>query len=386
MTDEFEKYLVQEAPDEYERYRSQEEPSSETKGFKGVAEDAFHAALRGVLGLPSALMQIPVEGYGAARQLVGNPGRVAQNIGGGFGSLGHGILSAPANIRDYLARKELVSSDAPSLRLPENILPKEYNYPEALGREGQEIGDVLLEGIPAGIALSPIGKGAEALTAKIPSVTSKGLANKILSNKFSAKEAFKQKYGDLFKNAEKAGIRKVEKPKININVIEKNTVPKYHKALLEFNKNPTLENAHLAQSDLGKMVRAFEKSLTPLASPQIKALKEAVEAQNKIKHSMFNKSPELAKKYSETTHGYAKEVVPYTSNKNIGKFQRGELTAQKLMQRLKNDDAFMIAVGKKYPGIKINQLMQGKTAKLILKGLGLGAGVGVGSAAYKAHD
>lgn len=370
MTDEFEKYRVHAEPDEFEQYRAQQEESpQETKGFGGIAQDAFQGALQGLLGLPGALMNIPIEGYGAGKQLLTDPKRAAQNIGGSFGSLGHGILSAPGNIRDYLARKDIVSQDASSLRLPESVIPKEYDYQEALGREGHQIGDELLGSTASGLFLSPLGKAAGALTSKIPSVSSKGIASKISADKAIIKNTFREKYGDLFKNAEKAGLKEVEKPKINTNIIEKNSMPKYHKALLDFNKNPTLANAHLAQSDLGKMIRSFEKSPSPLGSHQIKAFKEAIDAQNKIKESMFASSPKLAQKYKEITHGYAKEVIPYSANKAIGQFERGELSAKKLVQRLKNNDAFMLAIGKKYPGIKANQLLNNKLSKGVLYSL-----------------
>ena len=65
----------------------------------------------------------------------------------GLAQGGAGLLNTPANIRDYLAKKELISNESPSLRLPESILPREYNYAEGVGLQGQKPGDALTQGI-----------------------------------------------------------------------------------------------------------------------------------------------------------------------------------------------------------------------------------------------
>lgn len=119
----------------------------------------------GITQIPSDLMNfaraLPGELYGAGKQALTEPKRALQNVGGGFGELGHGILSTPGNIRDYLVKRGVAGEDSPSFRLPESILPRDYNYAEALGREGQKPGDVLLGSLPAAAAFGPAGELGE---------------------------------------------------------------------------------------------------------------------------------------------------------------------------------------------------------------------------------
>lgn len=137
----------------YERigYVPQQPEGERSTGLAGVGSDV----LSGIEALPSAfyemLKALPSEASGAANQLYKNPKRFAQNVGAGLGQMGQGILNTPGNVRDYLADKELISDETPSLRLPEKLgalrFPREFNYGEALGREGEEPGDALISGL-----------------------------------------------------------------------------------------------------------------------------------------------------------------------------------------------------------------------------------------------
>lgn len=370
---------------EYPEYAPQNQPDNESKGLSGVAGDAFSKAIETAFSLPASLAQLPSEAYGAGSQIINNPKRALQNVGAGFGELGHGILSAPGNIRDYLQRKDLVSKNAPSFRLPESVLPKEYNYAEALGAKGEESGDALLRSVASGLAAAPLAEVGASLTAKIPSISTKGITKKIVSDKKAIKGEYKKLYNHLFENAEKQGIKDVEIPKIKGKLIIENSVPKYHTALKNFLSEPSLKNAHKAQSDLGKMERALEKSNTinPLSTSQHKTLRAAKEAKEKIKEAMFAKNKlgsnnGLGDLYNKITEGYRKEVVPYTSKKPLTQFENKEIGYKKTLQKLRNDDKFMMELGKKYPGIKINKLLNSKGGKRALYGLLTGGGAAVG--------
>lgn len=116
-------------------------------GFKGIGQDI----LKGVSDVPSALYgfaaELPGELYGVGQQAFTDPSRLGKNLAAGLAKGGHGTLSSAGNIRDYLAKKGLISEQAPSFRLPESILPRDYNYAEGLGVEGQQPGDVLAQGL-----------------------------------------------------------------------------------------------------------------------------------------------------------------------------------------------------------------------------------------------
>lgn len=147
---------------------SQSFEPEESKGFSGVATDAIGKALQAIYGIPSGLAALPGEAYGAGKQAVNDRPRFAQNLGAGFANLGHGVLSAPGNVRDYLVKKDIAPKDSPSFRFPESVVPKEYNYAEALGAKGHKPGDELIRGIPAGIASIPFANRLFAALSDIP--------------------------------------------------------------------------------------------------------------------------------------------------------------------------------------------------------------------------
>jgi arsenate reductase-like glutaredoxin family protein len=254
----------------------------------------------------------------------------------------------------------------------------EHDFGKELGLTGQPtLSDKAIQlgtefAVPLGYGI----KGLKTAIKAIPAITTKGISKEVLAANDLAKQKYGKLYNKLFQEAETKGIKNLEKPKINFSLIEKNSLPKYHTALKEFKINPTVENAHKAQSDLGKLQRAMEKSNTvnPLTSSQHKTYREIVDAKNKIKESMFKGHPELSERYNKITHGYKSDVIPYSTNKALNLYKNGELTEKKLLQRLKNNDAFMLSVGKEHPGIKINQALKSKIAKKAIGSVLTGVG------------
>jgi len=448
--------------------------------------------------------------------------KLPRNIGAGALQGLSGLINLPYNIAQMLPSNPRGESYAKALgeslretnaeRIPHI---KQYDYSKMLGIKSQPTAsDEAIQlatefALPIGGASKLAIKGAKALAEHLPAVTSKGLAKEISTGRDVAKEKYRGLYNALFQEAEKKGLTKIEKPDIKSELIEKSSMPKYHIALKEFLNKPTLENAHKAQSDLGKLQRAMEKadSINPLTSTQQKTYRAVIDAKDKIKKSMFSqtsqKHPEsifdkyesgdlfgvtanpkntfipnnsvgmakkgnraivinskveetgqglgkdlyrkainlskekglqfesddvvsqsalnlykslekegykfeynpniqkitredgqvayksinddhpvvklistpsnksnsgklLKEKYNEITAGYKKDVIPYTSSKSLNQFTKGELGHQKLIQRLKNNDAFMLALGKQYPGLKINDLLKSKKSKYLL--------------------
>lgn len=152
---------------------------SESKGFSGIASDALSKAIQAPFGFIQGLKQLPSETMGAGRQFLTDYPRYAQNIGAGFGQLGHGILSAPGATRDYLARKELIPQETPSFRLPESVLPRDFNYAEALGAHGKQAGDELIRSLPLQVAMAPLVNKALSVAGEIP--LTKGVGGKKLN-------------------------------------------------------------------------------------------------------------------------------------------------------------------------------------------------------------
>lgn len=165
MADPFAKYRVNQAKntvpnaDPFAQYRVQ--PKSETTGLKGVATDLASALGNFALNtIPRAVVAAPGEAMGLAKQIGQMPGDIAngvnprllQNILASTAEMGHGALSSAGNLRDYLVKKELVNPKeglaSLSWRFPESIVPREYNYREAVGLQGSEPGDVAASLIP----------------------------------------------------------------------------------------------------------------------------------------------------------------------------------------------------------------------------------------------
>ncbi len=99
---------------------------------------------KGASDIPSAVWnmakELPGEAYGAGKQALTNPGRVGQNVLTGLAQMGHGVLNTPANIVDYLKKKEVLPDYIQAARQPE------YDFASMAGRQGQQPGDALISG------------------------------------------------------------------------------------------------------------------------------------------------------------------------------------------------------------------------------------------------
>jgi hypothetical protein len=101
-----------------------------------------------------------IEGIGAlpemSKSAISAPERLPKNILAALGELGSGILNTPGNIRDYAVSRDLASEESPSFRLPESVVPRDYDYGRGVGLEETTPGDLLTRGllksIPYGIA------------------------------------------------------------------------------------------------------------------------------------------------------------------------------------------------------------------------------------------
>jgi hypothetical protein len=116
-----------------------------------------------------------------------------------------------------------------------------------------------------------------------------------------------------------------------------NAPAKYKKSLDKFLKEPTLENAHWAQSDMGALERYFKLNNSK-TTPQSKALDEAIEVQKRLRgfiHSAFTKHGDkyLSTRYGRITRGYAKDVVPFSTSKTVKKLMNKQ-KEEKLMESI----------------------------------------------------
>jgi hypothetical protein len=156
--------------------------------------------------------------------------------------------------------------------------------------------------------------------------------------------------------------------------IKKYTSEKWHGALDKFTKNPTLENAQKAQSDLGKLERELGKKAT-LTSEEKATLDAAKSAKEHIRDSMFKTekgelNAPLKNMYDKVTKSYEENVIPYTTNKAIQEFKRGDITAKELIQKI-SKGKFRARKGKDHPELAGREITLD-----VLNKLGLPVGTG----------
>ena len=142
----------------------------ESQGWSGIGRDIKNSLWEAPGQIIQGIKQIPSESIGALKQysmipweaLHGHVPRFSKNVLAGLGELGHGILSAPANIADYAAKKGLLSQHVADSLRPDSLIPKDFDYAKGTGIEGKEAGDILTRGLPSSIALGGLGELGQA--------------------------------------------------------------------------------------------------------------------------------------------------------------------------------------------------------------------------------
>ncbi|RKZ70094.1 MAG: hypothetical protein DRQ48_06855 [Gammaproteobacteria bacterium] len=239
---------------------------------------------------------------------------------------------------------------------------------------------------------TPMGRGGSAALGgaltSLAGTGSKAISEALTTAKNKALAKSSSLYKSVFKEAEKAGVKDVKVPKINMDDIVGYATKKDMAGVDKYIKSPTLNNAHDAQSDLGKIGRALDKKkvASGLSSSENKALASVEDAKRRIRGSMqtaiTKKDPTLAKKYSEATKDYRDNVLPYLKLKPLSKVTSKTMKEGKLPSAVAKSDEFMLAKGAEHPEIALREL--GKA--LGKKSLYLGAAGAGGFGGKKAYD
>lgn len=195
-------------------------------------------------------------------------------------------------------------------------------------------------------------------------------------------------YQSIFKKASDKGIKNVGVPAINEDIIKSFSGNKdVLKSVNKFQDAPTLENAHKAQSDLGKMQREAESSKKFKESRTMDSYKNNIEAiasmRNNIQQSIHhqlqtNGAQDLSDAYQQVNQRYATELAPYFKS-SIRDYQKGKTTAPKMLQSLRSNGDFMQNAASNHPDFLRQQLLK-KYAKGGAKTVGtasLGAALGL---------
>lgn len=306
----------------------------------------------------------------------------SKNAIAGLAELGHETINTPYNITNYLENRL-------------NLLPKgaadkvkKYLYQEDISGAldqftGKEMnpGDALTRGLVRNaLAIAPATKAASALNPM--KLTYKNIAKDVLKAREKNIGEYGNRYEGLWKEAEGKGFGDaLYDIDIDMPTIKKYSPNKGIKGLEDFDKNPTLQNAHNAKSDLLRIKRDLDK-LTTLRTAERQQLGAVNNAIDSINKNMF-KGPDgkihegMKQKYGELQEGYRNEVVPY-KNKAINEFMRGESSADELVNSL-SKKAFYAKRGKHHNAMRIRKLAKNYP---YLAGIGTGSALGAGALAF----
>lgn len=216
------------------------------------------------------------------------------------------------------------------------------------------------------------------------SISSKNIAKNVQNEVARLGEHFNERFTSHLQAGEEAGANKFLKA-------EKGKIPLFKKAgegklaygLEKFNENPTLTNAHKAQSDLNKIVSKYSRSKE--GSLEADVYSEALKLKNRLLKRIsesFEKAgvKEHGAGYQQSRVDYAKEAAPYLDSPVIkgllGKNSRGVQTVRpgKFADKLLGEEEFLAQAGNKHPELlsreKWNKVKENKLAQ----GAALGAG------------
>lgn len=244
----------------------------------------------------------------------------------------------------------------------------------------------------AGGEEQPGGRGGAALLGgalgPISELGSKSIANRISGYMKGLQEELSDSYNSIFKQASDRGIKKVSTVPMNIDAVKNFADSKdVLESIKTYQDNPTLLNAHRAQSDLGKMQNLAQNSPKYKSNTAMDSYKRDVQTlgnmrsdlQNSI-HSQLNAggASDLSDAYKQVGQRYATELAPYFQPK-IKDYQNGKTTAPKMLQSLRSNGNFMQNAAPNHPDFLRQQLLKkyGKAGAKLAVGSGLTAAMGI---------
>ncbi len=384
------------APQQPQQAQQQAPQQSQGSIFNDVVGGTIQAGSNLVNGAMQAIPEI----YGAGKQVVTDPKRAAQNVAGGFASFGQGLMNAPGNARDWGVNRGILPEETPSMRLPEEYGPlrfprENYNYPEGLGREGNEAGDALLEGagryapnilwagtsIPANMvaaAIEAVGQNENPITAAL-TMGATGLVTKYAASlPKKINQSFPERFGKEV-SAKWEGVKKQAETRFGKEVFNSKGVPKESKwvptdehfdtlmkdggvdiraSLDQYLTNQTPQNLNFLRAAVEKAERSIPKMST-INNESLTNLKETLKASHGIMNneveSLLKQSgdPKILDRLNSANAWYEKKYVPLQPfAEDIAKFNKGNIEGQHLAQNMRTSQELQSAYKKELPGIQ----------------------------------
>lgn len=316
-----------------------------------ILDDLYTGGINAIKSIPGYLDAAKTEVPGVLNPM-SNPLHRLGQAGAGLTELGHGLLNAPRGLADYASNRL-------------NLIPQSYaekvpyqkdisgDIDEVFGKASQP-GDSLIRGATRN-ALNLIGVGKAASVLNPMNLTAKSIAKDVLNTAESNKKLYGGMYDNLWKDASNKGFdNAMYNVNIDIPTLQKFSPKKSIKGVLDFDQNPTLQNAHTAKSDLLRLQRDLNKlpTLRSAERQQLKAVNDGIDSiqGNMFKDASGKVDQGMLDKYQTIQQGYANEVIPY-KNKAINKFRRNEISAKELVNSLSRGE-FAAKRGSFHPEIK----------------------------------
>lgn len=236
-----------------------------------------------------------------------------------------------------------------------------------LGSEGNR-----MQGAGIGALLGAGAQGAQSAYNLFSGLKSKNIAKAISEEVGRLGEHFNERFTSHLAAGEEAGANKFLRPeKAKIPLLKKAGEGKLAYGIEKFNAEPTLTNAHKAQSDLNKIITKYARSKE--GSLESDVYSEALRLKNRLLQKISQAFEQSGTKehgagYQQSRVDYAKEMAPYLESPAIqgllGKNRRGVQTVRpsQFADKLLKEEEFLAQAGNKHP-----ELLQRERVKSIAK-------------------
>ncbi len=219
--------------------------------------------------------------------------------------------------------------------------------------EGSRLENTILGGtIPiAGAAISKLNKFRSPVMAK-----------NIIDAMKKTESEYKNLFSTVFKTAEERGYAGKYKPiKFNQNILKSGGKKDFLYALEQYNKKPSLEAAHEAQSQLGKYIADIGCRVSTLENH---AIRDAIDGGKSFREHISDQlhrsgNSDLALDYLQARQGYKTDYVPYLKSKAIKEFLQNESTTKNFSREIGKEKSFHAKIGQhRHPEIQQKEMLR----------------------------
>lgn len=213
-------------------------------------------------------------------------------------------------------------------------------------------------------------------------LSNKSIMDRMVDSSNTQKSAAKKGFSDVFSNIAEGDIV-IPDGNVDYKLIRKIIPDKERMVFDDYLKNPTAENAHWAQSLIGREVESLSKAIkdpkykSPGRVHRLNKLRHAEKEIDDALNNVLKKYQGKENKYIQEKFNYKENVVPY-DKLAIEKYKSGDEGADKMLKKLLEDYKFRNSPvikkihGKSLASKKFLNTLTGKDAgKFFLGALGL---------------